>query len=217
MRRNVTLLSCWLGWLGLLAATKSGWAAPTGLLVIPTAGIMSPGELALEIQRDTAGLVAGYHEALLVNTTWGISPTLEAGLDLDLSCSRPRLLFDCKWQASQPGRSKPGIALGLYSLGDGSKPRAYLVNSIGKQAGLHIGIDAGEGSPLWMAGVHWPIESRRILMADFVSSPSRSFSMGICGEYIGGLNYALGWQWIGEGEELFTVRLGWCGRFQGMK
>mgnify|MGYP000995002856 CR=1 FL=1 len=128
---------------GVLAAPSL--FGPTGLITIPTADVIQPG------QFNVAGFMAGENYIVAINGA--PIPSLEMGIGVREQGDSPGYL-NAKLQVIPETRDFPGIAVGALDIADSLQRKMYVVLSknmpdLGVRA--HLGIET-PGDPLF-AGV----------------------------------------------------------------
>ena len=168
----------------VVATAVLGLAAPclacySGLVVIPTADMVEPGKYAIEPQLD--GSLAGPSvDTRILNSQFGLSPCLEAGVDFDLSDDAdPRILGNFKYLAAPGSKRAPAIALGVCNMGSHIRNNPYVVatHELGSLRG-HLGVMRIGGDNRWFAGAERALSDRLTLMADYTSGEENFSSVG---------------------------------------
>jgi len=163
----------------LLATGIPCVACYSGLAVIPTADMVPAGEYGLEPQFD-GSCEGGSVGTRILNTQFGITPRLDAGVDFDLSDDAdPRVLGNFKYLAVNGGTRSPAVALGVCNLGSNirSSPYVAATHGFGALRG-HAGLMRIEGNNRWFIGADRNVTERLMLMADYVSGDENSSSVG---------------------------------------
>lgn len=169
----------------LPAATGRADAAFTGLIAIPTADVVPPGQYGAEFQMN-GELAARTIDGRIINSEFGLAPRVEAGLDLDVSDDADgRALLNAKYLITPSNAHRPAVATGLFSLGPRLKSSGYVVATQpfrGFRA--HGGFMRIDDRDRWFIGADAPITKRVTLMTDFISGSDNFSSVGI--------NFAMG-------------------------
>jgi len=154
-------------------------ACYSGLVVIPTADMVEPGKYAIEPQFD-GSLAESSVDTRILNSQFGLSPCLEAGVDFDLSDDAdPRVLGNFKYLAAAGSKRAPAIALGLCNAGSNIRSNPYVVatHELGSLRG-QLGVTRIEGNSRWFAGLDRALTDRLTLMADYTSGEENLASVG---------------------------------------
>ena len=168
----------------MVAAAILVLAAPclacySGLIIIPTADMVEPGKYAIEPQFD--GALAGPSvDTRIVNSQFGLSPRLEAGVDFDLSDdAEPRVLGNFKYLVAPGSKRAPAIALGVWNAGSRIRSSLYVAatRDYGSLRG-HFGVMHIEGNNCWFVGADRALTDRITLMADYTSGKENFSSVG---------------------------------------
>lgn len=160
----------------LLAAPVS--AGYSGLTLIPTADMVPRGEYTLELQIDGTIPATGV-DIWLVNTQFGLSDRMEAGLDLDLSEeAETRALLNAKYLLHDGRGRGPSLAVGTANVGTSLRASPYLVMTqhFGP-ARCHVGGIRTESSNHWFVGVDRALTDRLTVLAEHISG-EENFSSG---------------------------------------
>ncbi len=154
-------------------------ACYTGLAFIPTADMVGNGMYSIEIQCDGT-FARGNEKTWILNAELGLTPSLEAGLDYDVSKgAETHVLLNAKRLVLSEGDRNPAIAVGICDMGKHLKscPYAVAAKDLGAVRG-HLGVAGIDGSSQWFAGVDKAVTSRLILMADYTSGDGNNSSVG---------------------------------------
>lgn len=168
----------------VVATAVLGLAAPcpacySGLIIIPTADMVEPGKYAIEPQLD-GSLAESSIDTRILNSQFGLSPRLEAGVDFDLSDDAdPRVLGNLKYLAAPGSKRAAAIALGVCNMGSHIRSNPYVVatHELGSLRG-HFGVMRIEGNNRWFAGMDRAVTDRLTLMADYTSGDENFSSVG---------------------------------------
>lgn len=168
----------------VVATAVLGLAAPcpacySGLIIIPTADMVEPGKYAIEPQLD-GSLAESSIDTRILNSQFGLSPRLEAGVDFDLSDDAdPRVLGNLKYLAAPGSKRAAAIALGVCNMGSHIRSNPYVVatHELGSLRG-HFGVMRIEGNNRWFAGMDRAVTDRLTLMADYTSGEENLASVG---------------------------------------
>ena len=148
-------------------------------MVIPTADLICPGEFGIEPQYDGVFSSNSGH-AFLLNTQFGLTPRLEAGLDFDLSNdSDNRLLTNFKYLVLQDSEHRPAVAVGVCSMAPNIKSSPYVVATQDFESFRgHLGVMRTEDNNRWFVGADKAMNDRFTLMADYTSGDENCSSIG---------------------------------------
>lgn len=158
----------------------SAQACYTGLALIPTADVAQPGEYSIELQFDGT-FARGNEETRILNTEFGLTPRLEAGIDYDFSRdAENRTLLNAKYVVLTPGEHRPALAVGICNMGQNLKSSPYAVGTraCGSARG-HLGVVSIDGSGRWFAGVDKAVNMKLTLTADYTSGNENNSSIGL--------------------------------------
>ena len=167
-----------LGFAAAAVIATAALAAPTGLNIIPTADLLSRGEIALEYQADGVRLFDAEcdHWVLL---EIGFSDRFEAGVDRcwdgdTATFGNAKLLL-----LGERGH-RPAVALGVQGWGGEGASDPYLVASRNAgRARWHLGVIRREGDTEAMFGCEVPLAARLTFAADRVSGCGSVSTIGI--------------------------------------
>ena len=182
-RRFVANLSRWLAGAlsALLAAavlTGPARACYTGLVNIPTAEVIEPGQYGIELQFD--GSFAPGADARILNTELGLSPRLEAGVDFDLSHgAETRALLNAKYLLVLGAEKHPALAAGICNVGRQASNTPYLV-ATQEFRGVrgHLGAARIDGHGRGFVGFDRAVNEKLILMADYTGGSDNFATVG---------------------------------------
>ncbi|MCL5104642.1 MAG: hypothetical protein M1133_11105 [Armatimonadetes bacterium] len=163
----------------LLAGNPPACACYSGLLIIPTTDTVTPGAFSVELQTD--GTVPGRSVTTrLLNTQFGVSDRLEAGLDIDLSTEADqKLLPNFKYLVFGNNDGELSGAVGVCSIQPTVGNDPYVV--IGRTWGacrLFSGALRANGTGRWFAGADYKLNRHLTLMADFTNGGENYSSFG---------------------------------------
>jgi hypothetical protein len=203
---------------GILVTALTVFGTPalacySGLTIIPTADVMGSGQYSMELQLD--GTVSGpSSETRVINTQFGLSDRLEAGLDFDVSDDTDtQALVNTKYLLGASADKGLSFAGGVFSMEPSVKSSPYLVAS--KELGflrLHLGGLRSESSNYWFTGVDHAIGNRMVLMADYTSGNANYSSLGFNYQLDESLGLMLGAQFPNSpGDTIYTMHFVLCG------
>jgi len=159
-------------------ATGMAHATYSGLLIIPTADLVAPGEYSAGLELD--GTFAGHgDEWWALNAEFGVSPRLEAGLDLALTADADtRVFMDAKYLLMPDKERSPAVAAGICNVGSHLKAVPYLVAShdFGPMR-AHAGVASIEGAGRWFVGADRPLSERLSVLGDYTNGSDNAASI----------------------------------------
>jgi hypothetical protein len=169
-----------LALLGLLVlAAPPAQACYSGLVNIPTADLVEPGQYGLELQLDGA-LRGGGADTRILNTELGLGPRCEAGLDFDLSEEADTwALLNAKYLLAAGGPKRPAVALGVCGVGRSVTNMPYLVATQEfPDVRGHLGWARIDDQNRWFVGVDRALNDKLTLMADYTSGSDNVATVG---------------------------------------
>lgn len=154
-------------------------ACYTGLVNIPTAEVIEPGQYGIELQFD-GSFAAGRADTRILNTELGLSPRFEAGGDFDLSHqAETRTLLNAKYLLSPGGEKRPALALGACNVGRHASATPYLVATQEfRGARGHLGAARIDDRNCWFVGADHAVNDKLTLMADYTSGSENFATIG---------------------------------------
>ena len=99
-------------------------AVPTGLNLMPTADVLSPGQIRVDYESAGGGQLYVPSGEALAGVEGGSPLGLEAGVD---QAGSPGLAYNAKWRFWSNGVIMPAIAIGIQGYQTGETAQAYLV------------------------------------------------------------------------------------------
>ena len=159
--------------------TAPAQACYTGLVSIPTAEVVEPGQYGLELQLDGAFAQVN-SDPRIINTELGLSPRFEGGVDSDLSKdTQTRALLNAKYLLLTKDKRHPALALGICSVGRHVSNTPYLVatQEFGGVRG-HLGAARIDERDRWFIGVDHAVNDKLTLMADYTSGSDNFATIG---------------------------------------
>lgn len=162
----------------VMLAAGVAQATYSGLLIIPTADLVAPGQCAAGVELD--GTFAGHgDERWALNVEFGVSSRLEAGLDLYLTADPDsRVILDAKYLVTPDAERAPAVAVGICNVGTHLKAVPYLVAShdFGPMRG-HAGVASMQGAGRWFVGVDRPLSERLWVQGDYTNGSENAASI----------------------------------------
>jgi len=155
------------------------WACPTSLNLMPTADLLEPGTLRLGLEKDGYPRILGAECESYLQFQAGLTPRLEAGLDLYHYDGQTKPAVNAKYLLAQEGRY-PQVALGVSDVCQAIKPFWYIVlaRDVGP-ARLHAGAARAESTQCAILGAEFEWRSHLSLVADWRSGPEGYATAGI--------------------------------------
>jgi hypothetical protein len=187
----------------LLTLGREAQAFPTSLNLMPTADMLQPGSLRMELENDGApSLFASGAESYLL-LQYAPSSRLEVGLDLYAVGESNRPLLNAKWLLLAEEKRRPALALGLMELGPGCSPTGYLVGTkeLGPRFRGHLGAGLCDGRSALLWGGEWQLSENDYLVMDWTTWSSGYLSLGLYHEAQPGLGLNLAWAWPNDRSE----------------
>ncbi len=212
------LLCAGLFTLFLLVGAEGDRACYSGLCLIPTTDTVARKYFSFEFQVDgtVRRLTA---DTYILNTQFGLTDWLEAGLDFDLSDdAEHRAYFNVKWVALRGRNGNWAVAAGVQSIDSRFlKQGPYLVatREFGPVRG-HLGVMRIDGANRMIAGVDGAVTERLTLMADYTAGRDNFSSAGVDWRISDRLEVLAGVLFPNSGAEgtRYTVHLIVCGRMR---
>lgn len=203
----IIIISC------LLIASEC--CAQTGLLVIPTAEIVGAGFLDLEYQINAPMLGGTGKSVNQINTLYGFSDKVEAGIDVDLSGGvHNRAIMNFKYLfAGESGER--AAALGIYDVGPGFSQIPYSVGTyVLPKFRMSAGLQYHNNEVEPFIGIDRLLKGRADVCADWTAGDENFSSVGLL--------YTISDTWGGqlgvflpnssENERYLTFTISWTGR-----
>jgi hypothetical protein len=178
--KNSLRMMCGLWALALLMVTLPAQACYSGLLLIPTADLTPPGTCVLDLQAD--GPVPDRHVDLkLINTEFGLTDRLEAGIDFDVSKNADTdAILNAKYVLATYHGGAGAVAVGVCNMGNRLKANPYLVASQDLKALRgHAGIIRIEKHDRWFVGADTAVTEKVTLMGDYINGKGNYSSAGV--------------------------------------
>ncbi len=191
------------GIVAVLALGGGGaWASPSGLLVIPVADILGPGEVSANLISQGPNALWSGHRHHLVGLEVGLPGGWEAGVDAALDTDEPNGPWvNAKWQVPTRDPERMAVALGLQNVGHRDTAQPYLALSRALGTGrAHAGVIRAEGKTRWMLGAEAPGGRRLTLLGDYLSGAEGSTALGLGYELAPRWGVVAGYLW-NRGEE----------------
>jgi hypothetical protein len=154
-------------------------ACYSGLVNIPTAEVIEPGQYGIELQFDGA-FAQGTADKRILNTELGLSPRFEAGVDFDLSHeAETRTLLNAKYLLLLGGEKRLALAIGACNVGQSVRATPYLV-ATQEFRGVrgHLGAVRIDDRDRWFVGLDHAVNDKLTLMADYTSGSDNSATIG---------------------------------------
>lgn len=163
-----------------LASDCQATALYTGLIQIPTAECLKPGVYGLILQGN-AGAGDEDTTAVILDSQFGLTPRLEAGIDFDLGLGADSVLLgNVKYLFATDSEQTWGAALGVYTLSTALRSAAYIVGSRYLDVGdVHLGLAHLNNGNQWFAGLNSTFLKRLTFMGDHISGEGNYSSLGV--------------------------------------
>jgi len=155
-------------------------AYPTGLNLIPTADVLEPGALSVQVESDGYPTPFSPGTVGYVMAEVGLAKRLEAGVDLMDINAGTRLQVNAKWQFVPESAHLPAMAIGLLDVehtADFNGPYLALAKGAGDFR-LHAGWLTRRGQRAMLGAEYWPTD-RTGIYADWTSGAGAYHSLGI--------------------------------------
>ncbi|MCL5105454.1 MAG: hypothetical protein M1133_15270 [Armatimonadetes bacterium] len=163
----------------LIMASPPVLSCYSGLLIVPTTDTVEMGQFSAELQIDGSVPERNVSNGL-INTEFGISDRLEAGVDFDWSeTADERVLPNFKYIVFNDKNRRFAGAVGVCSAQPRIANNPYAV--IGRawsSCRLFSGIQRANGSTRWFVGADHRVSDRFTLMADFTNGGDNFSSFG---------------------------------------
>ncbi len=195
--------------LGVLPAA----ACYSGLTIIPTADTVARGEYAINLQVD-GDLPTPSADTYIVNTQFGLTDRLEAGVDFDLTRDAdPRTFFNAKYVMFGNIEQGRALAVGITGIARHLKSNPYAVATVDVQAArAHLGAMRIENKTRWFVGADRDLTDRVSLLADYTSGEENYSSVGVNYQFTDGVGLLAGVEFPnGGGESRFSLQMSICG------
>jgi len=163
----------------LLSISLAGLAIPTGLNLMPTADVLTPGESRLDYESSGSGKLNVPPDGMIIGTENGSLFGFEAGVDniTDLGT-----VYNVKWRFLNSGEGTTQFAIGAQNFGEDAQYYGVLTRKLGRMkisGGMITGVgDADE--TLSMVGARFDARPL-ILMADHVQGDTIKRTAGSVG------------------------------------
>ncbi len=156
------------------------WAYPTSLNIVPTADVLEPGALSVQVESDSHPTPFSPGAVGYVLTQVGLTSRLEAGVDLMDINAGARLLVNAKWQFLAEDARAPAMAVGLLDMEHGTELNGCYL-ALAKDVGslrLHAGWLMGGGHRAMLGAEYWPTE-RTGVYADWTTGAGAYHTLGL--------------------------------------
>jgi len=183
--------------LGVVVAITLGaggaHACYSGLVNIPTAEVLEPGQLDIAPQFD-GSFAAGSTDTRILNTELGITSRFEAGVDFDLSPDAEASPFlNAKYLLLPGGEGATALALGICSVGRGLNNTPYLVATQEfRSVRGHLGVARIDDHHRWFVGADHALTDQLTLMADCTNGAENYATVGGCYQFTDGFGITAG-------------------------
>lgn len=152
----------------------------TGLIQIPAAQVLPPGAYELILEVDV-GAGDNNSTAIIVDSQFGLTPRLEAGIDFDLGLGADSVLVgNLKYLFATNSKHTWGAALGVYTLSTALRSAEYVVAS--RYLGgcdVHLGLMHVNNGNQWFAGLNSSFLKRLTFVGDHISGEGNYSSLGV--------------------------------------
>ncbi len=185
-----------LAGLVLLLWAAPGFAAYSGLMLIPTADVLAPGEVCVDYYCDGDFPVGGGIGAAVVESQYGVGRRAEVGLDFDLTKGADTIPVLNGKVLLCPADRGLGLALGVYNVGEGVSPISYLVatRELGGYCRVHLGVQrTPEQEMQTLAGAEYCFEGRLSLAAEYLAGEENSSMISAYYQFTDDWGAAFGW------------------------
>lgn len=165
----------------LMVSAVTAWSAPTGLLVIPTADVLGPGEASLDYFTQGRNLARDEDCDRFLGVEVGLPHGLEVGVDACLNHGGDEgPWWNLKWQLPAADPDRFALALGLQNLGHAATAQPYLAlaHAVGSGRG-HLGVMRADAATRLYLGAEAPMSEKLTLVGDYLSGPGGSTSVGL--------------------------------------
>ena len=163
-----------------LVSDRQAAALYTGLIQIPAAQVLPPGAYELILEVDM-GAGDNNTTAVIVDSQFGLTPRLDAGIDFDLGLGADSVLVgNLKYLFATDSKHTWGAALGVYTLSTALRSAEYVVAS--RYLGgcdVHLGLMHLNNGNQWFAGLNSSFLKRLTFMGDHVSGQGNYSSVGV--------------------------------------
>ncbi len=180
----------------LLVWAAPGFAAYSGLMLIPTADVLGPGQVCVDYYFDGGFPVGSGVGCALFDTQYGIGNRMEVGLDFDLTKDADTIpLFNAKVML-RPIDTGLGAALGVHTIGEHIRSTTYLITTkpVTENLRLHAGAQrTPEDETQGIAGLDYYCEGRLGFFAEYTSGDGNSSMLSAYYQLTGRWGVALGW------------------------
>jgi hypothetical protein len=195
------------------AASSPLRAAPLGLVIIPTADILEPGQYLLELETFGKGFPPRTFIYQFLNTQFGITEHLDAGVDLRMSSSEVTTEAMFNWKYAFPAGGID-LAVGTASIGRDQELIHYLVSNIPSGDFVaNLGIQHSNRKAGILVGGRYQQE-RYIVMADYTGDRDFYSSVGFNYLFSNTFDVQLGVLFPNNGdEEQYLLNISYSGLF----
>ena len=161
----------------LLVWAAPGFAAYSGLTLIPTADVLGPGEVCVDYYFDGSFPVGSGVGYALFCTQYGVGNRLEMGVDFDLTeDGDPGALFNAKLML-RPVDSGLGLVLGVHNIAERTPSTTYLVATtpVTEKRRRHAGAQrTPEDETQGIAGLDYYFEGRLGFYGEYTAGDENS-------------------------------------------
>ncbi len=198
----------------MIASTIPSFACYCGLVLIPTADTVGAKQYGIEFQTD-GSMTQLKADAFILNTEYGITDNVEAGIDYDFSSGvDSRVLFNAKYCFLKSADEKQAIAIGICNLTSKNKSNPYLIGTKDfKILRGHVGLMEIDEKTRYFVGIDHDINDKCSVMTDYTSGNDNYSSIGTNYQITDKFGVLAGIQLPNNGgETLFTLHLCLSGR-----
>ncbi len=154
-------------------------AFPTSLSLIPTADLLDAKSIRLEYENDGYSRLFASDADDLYLLEMGITPRLEAGVDLYDCAGETDTVVNAKYQLLTEADTRPALSAGALDIGEGYRPTYYLAaaKDIGK-CRLHLGAIGDRHASNLMAGCEIPLKGESYVLLDYIGGDDGYATVG---------------------------------------
>ena len=157
---------------------------PTSCAFIPTADVMEPGTIRMELENDGYPSIGRTGSVSYSLNQFGLTPKLEFGVDRYDFSGEPQDSLNVKYLLLKESDAKPAVALGLMDVAEGVNQTYYAVGT--RTFGglrLHAGYIHADYARSPMLGCDQDLGRDTYLLADWIGGSENYLALGLYREF----------------------------------
>lgn len=174
-------LGCSVAAIALAGCAVGAVASPGALNLIPCVDMMKTQSLRLAFESDGHNQPINNDSTSYVYAQYGLSDKWEVGIDFfGVNNSDEQTVLNAKYLVTKEDGKRPGVALGVWQVGENSKPAYYAVGckKVMKDTRVHFGVQT-QGESTWgMLGMDYALTDNLYFMADWQTGSGKCHTAG---------------------------------------